>query len=136
MPFPFDRNDLRAVSLREILDTSSPLRRVYKAAFAEVRRTGRALVQQADQLESAERNLAAMRHTHEAARADLEARLRSALAAEELLRKSARPSGRSALFWTAAEVALAAAGIPLPTTPITFLLDVIRRRRLTGNGAT
>jgi predicted nucleic acid-binding protein len=128
---PFDAEELRKVTLESIMGLAAPLRAIYRNAFSTLRT-------QASEIEEARsqgaRLDALLRFSTEdkvrqAQRIfELERKIKETTDQEEFWRRAARPNLKQAIGWTLVETALGFLGVPMPTTPLAFLIEIIRYR--------
>jgi len=126
MRFPVHLPSIQEISLYDAFSLSGPLRAIYVETFSIVLEQAAEVNRLLATREATERQLRDLRA--EFARA--ESRLTKSEELVEAWRAAASPSVFEAGAWTLIETILSLAGVPIPTTPITHIISVLRMRRL------
>lgn len=124
--FPVHLPSIQEISLHDAFSLSGPLRAIYVETFSIVLEQAAEVNRLLATSEVSERQLRDLRA--ELARA--ESRLTKSEELMDLWRTAASPSAFEAGAWTLIETILSLAGVPIPTTPITHVISVLRMRRL------
>ena len=129
LPCPFDPSELRKVDVQTVMDLATPLRSIYKSAFGTLRT-------QAQQIEAMRSDTAGLDASFRASTQrsiqqanklrELEEQIQEAIRREEFWRNAARPDLSQTIAWTLVEAGLSFLGVPVPTSPMAYLIDIIR----------
>ncbi len=133
VPFPFDTDVLKEISIDELMALSSPLRQIYKTAFFTLK-------DQASQLYSLESEADRLKRkgdiqdkisvgTKDAIK-NLNQKVEELKESEKFWKKASMPDGKKTILWTVVECATGLLPFPVPTSPIAYFIDVFRHKRL------
>ena len=122
---PVDITSLDRLPVRDLFVTSNPLRAIYRETFHLLRRSR----EQAEELRlEISRNSDVMANLAEDA-GEIRRRLHDTEALAKAWRDAARPNTSDAVVWTTIEMALSILGVAVPTTPVSYLIGLMRDRR-------
>jgi len=133
VPFPFNTDVLREVSIDELMELSSPLRQIYKTAFFTLKNQAShlySLESETDRLKmKGEIQDKIIVGTKDAIK-NLNQEVEKLKESEIFWKKASMPDGKKTILWTVVECATGLLPFPVPTSPISYFIDVFRHKRL------
>jgi rRNA-processing protein FCF1 len=131
-PLPFDLSSLREVPLNELMDMSQPLREIYSQSFenykvkAELAKESVRSAREAEELVSDYKNQLSQTEAQVNA---LKEEILDKANGEKFWREAAKPDAAYMIGWTVIEIAAGFIPVPIPTSPISYFIDLWKYNR-------
>ena len=126
VPFPFDVDAIDEIELDELIDLAAPMRNLYRKAFIRLNEDVSTHEDLRANLQNREGFIVKQHNIME----ELSAELQEAQAASKQWQDLAKPRANEAIIWTIVETLLGLAPFPVPTTPVTFFVQVVKYRKV------
>lgn len=126
IPFPFDSNELKDMSLNEIITLGKPFKKIYKKSFSEIKESSIKIHDLKNDVIEKNSVILEQQKSLTAITSDFD-RQKEKIG---LWKEFARPQLGEALMWTGIDTALSLYSIPFPTSPISYIMQSIRYKKM------
>jgi hypothetical protein len=126
IPIPFNKDELLNIRLDEIMDLSTPLRRLYQNAFSKIKEE----VSTTEKLKANLKNKNEFISRQRNVLIDLNSDLLGAMDTIQKWKNFSKPNITETITWTMVELGLGFVPFPIPTSPINHIIQSVQYKKM------